>query len=49
MKQNRNCSPKNCEVKLQKHSNHIAGKAEDPKTGKTCEAVSEQGKKLTFV
>jgi hypothetical protein len=36
---------KKCEVKLQEHSNHIAGKSGNfLKTGKTCKAVSEQGK-----
>jgi hypothetical protein len=36
--------PEKCEVKLHKHSNHIAGRAETSKTGKTCEADLEQGK-----
>jgi hypothetical protein len=31
--------PKKRGVKLQKHSNHIAGRDATPQTGKTCEDV----------
>jgi len=31
--------PQKYGVKLQKHSNHAAGRDETPQTGKTCEAI----------
>jgi len=47
MRQHRNCSLKKCEVKLQEHLNHVAGREGTPKTGKTCEAVSEGKRTIT--
>jgi hypothetical protein len=41
--------PKKCEVKLQKHSNHIAGRAETPKNGQDLRSQSEQEKIIFFV
>jgi hypothetical protein len=46
MKQNCNCSPKKCEVKLQKHSNHLAGKAEIPKNGQDLRSRIRTGTNL---
>jgi hypothetical protein len=52
IRQNRYCYPKNSGVKLQKHLNHIAGRAEPLRNGRIYflrKAIRVEGKKYKFI